>query len=571
MAKDLIINLNEPPFDTEGMIGYICGKTGVGKSYTLLKMLEQIYNNKMQFVFLDPHGEGHVLADKAFDKRGDVIVISERYGIPVSEEAIPIYIDILKSGKSMVIDLVKLFKKEKKKFNEFVEQFLRYFDAEWSDVRTPIVMVMDEAHYFAPQKIRKGDSSAAARVELITDLSTGGRKYGISQIYSSQRPALIDKTPVTQANLRFFGKVTSSQDWNAIKDHVKDVVALKEIKGFTSGTFVVNIGDETRIVKIAKRETKDAGKTPTYKASFSSKSQMSMAEITKKIQESIESARADKELADETASRLKSVERENERLKSDIKDMKFQLDTVAIVEKRLGKASGQVEVKEVVAESVEEAKDSMRKEFDDELKELRNRHQKIVDEKDKELEFLRDHNADLLKDLTVYKELKTALVKMIGRIDSDSSSAPSIIDEDALVKKVLAKMPVGVGQVSAEAPQALASQMEQRQLDKMLTVIEKIATDSREAYDVFSYLVVADKIVTVTAIAKAVFRSGSGGARSKASKALKELEDKELVRVSKGHGYKHNIEGFIKFYLGNIVADIEPFKLHIQHKMAEIG
>ena len=94
MAKDLIINLGEPPFDTEGLIGFICGKTGVGKSYTLLKMLEQLFKKRMQFVFLDPHGEGHVLADDTFDNHGRVVVISERYGIPVTEEAIPVYIDI---------------------------------------------------------------------------------------------------------------------------------------------------------------------------------------------------------------------------------------------------------------------------------------------------------------------------------------------------------------------------------------------------------------------------------------------------------------------------------------------
>ena len=194
IADNLEINLNEPPFNTEGLIAFVCGKTGSGKSYSILKMMEQAYKKGLQFVFLDPHGEGHVLADKDFAKGDDIVVVSERYGIPVQIEAVDVYVDIIKSGKSMVLDLSKVFRKEKKSFNEFIEKFLRTFDSEWSDVRTPILLVMDEAHFFAPQIIRKGDSSAVARVDLITDLSTGGRKNGINQIYSTQRPSLISKT-----------------------------------------------------------------------------------------------------------------------------------------------------------------------------------------------------------------------------------------------------------------------------------------------------------------------------------------------------------------------------------------
>lgn len=567
VSDDLVINLNEPPFDTEGLIGFFCGKTGAGKSYALIKVLEQAYRQKYQFVFLDPHGEGHVLADQTFDKRGGITVISERYGIPVSIEAIPVYVSIIKNGQSVVIDLSKLFKKEKKKFNEFVERFIREFDSEWSDVRTPILIVIDEAHYFAPQRIRKGDSSAAARVDLITDLSTGGRKYGISQIYSTQRPALIDKTPVTQANFRMFGKVTSTQDWNAVKDHVKENVSFSEIKGFTSGMFVVNIGDETKTVKVAKRETKDAGMTPTYKAQLSSKAQLSAEEITTQIKDAIESARVDKEQTEETAQRLKTMERENVRLKTEKKEMQFQLETVAIVERRLGKTGTQVEVREVVAESLEEAKLKLREEFDGELRELRKRHQTIVDEKEKDNREYENIIAEQSMELILFKDLQTTFKKLVG---STSGGAVSI-DEDAIVKRVLAKVPVGGQSITLEAPAALASAWEQKQLHKMLAVIDEIAANDREAFDVFSYLLVANKILSVTAIAKGVFHSPSRTMRNKTGELLKTLTDRVMVKVSKGHGYKHDIEGFIQFFLGNITDDLEPYRQHITHRIAEIG
>lgn len=567
VSDDLVINLNEPPFDTEGLIGFFCGKTGAGKSYALIKVLEQAYRQKYQFVFLDPHGEGHVLADQTFDKRGGITVISERYGIPVDIEAIPVYVSIIKSGQSVVIDLSKLFKKEKKKFNEFVERFIREFDSEWSDVRTPILIVIDEAHYFAPQKIRKGDSSAAARVDLITDLSTGGRKYGISQIYSTQRPALIDKTPVTQANFRMFGKVTSTQDWNAIKDHVKDNVGFTEIKGFTSGMFIVNIGDETKIVKVAKRETKDAGMTPTYKAQLSSKAQLSADEITKQIRDAIESARADREQTEQTEQRLKTVERENVRLKTEKKEMQFQLETVAIVERRLGKTGTQVEVREVVAESFEEAKMKMRGEFDGELRELRKRHQTIVDEKDKANREYENIIAGQSKDLINYRDLQQSLLTILGNVEVSAQS----IDEDAIVKRVLARVPTGGQSIVLEAPAALASAWEQKQLHKMLAVIDELAANDREAFDVFSYMLVTNKILSVTAIARGVFHSPNRTMRNKTGEHLKTLSDKVMVKVSRGHGYKHNIEGFIKFFLGNIADDLEGYKQHITHRIAEIG
>lgn len=575
MAEDLIINLNEPPFNTEGLIGFFCGKTGAGKSYALIKMLEQAYKQKYQFVFLDPHGEGHVLADQSFDTRGGITVISERYGIPVSVEAIPVYVSIIKSGRSVVIDLAKLFKREKKKFNEFVEQFIREFDAEWSDVRTPILLVIDEAHFFAPQKIRKGDSSAARRVDLITDLSTGGRKYGISQIYSTQRPALFDKSPITQANFRLFGKVTSTQDWNAIKEHVKETilrydddkpVCLRfiDIKGFTSGTFVANIGDEAKVIKVAKRETKDAGKTPTYKAQLSSKAQLSIADITKQIRDAIESARADKEQDEETAKRLTRLERNNERLKAELKDTKFQLDTVNIVERRMAKAPD-VAVRQVVVESMEEAKVQMRKEFDSELRELRKRHKAIVSEKDTEIAGMSQKVEGVEDAMTRIKAFQIAARDLLG---TDAVSEVSVsYDEDTIVKKVLAKIPATGGQtVIVEAPEALALEWERKQLVQMTDMIGSLA---QEEVVVLSYLIVVNKVITITGIAKAVLGSSSGSNRNKVSPIIKALKTLNLVRESKGNGFKQDIAGFVRHFVGEFVEDITQFEQHVIYAVKE--
>jgi hypothetical protein len=103
IAKDFTIDLKAPPFDTMGLRAFTSGMSGAGKSYTQMVFLEKAFEAKLQFLLLDVHGEGHVLGGLG----NNVYVASERYGIPVVEEAIPIYLDLLDSGGSLVIDLMR--------------------------------------------------------------------------------------------------------------------------------------------------------------------------------------------------------------------------------------------------------------------------------------------------------------------------------------------------------------------------------------------------------------------------------------------------------------------------------
>lgn len=81
-----------------------------------------------------------------------------------------------------------------------------------------ILIVVDEAHFVAPQKTKTPES--------ITGLATTGRGEQASSIWITQRPAKLDETVIAQCQARMLGGFQSDRDLRKIAGVIEYPVAL---------------------------------------------------------------------------------------------------------------------------------------------------------------------------------------------------------------------------------------------------------------------------------------------------------------------------------------------------------
>ncbi len=85
--------------------------------------------------------------------------------------------------------------------------------------RTPILLVLEEAHNYVPSRSEGRFTAARAAVERITK---EGRKYGIGLIVVSQRPKELSETVLSQCNTFIVMRLTNPEDQDYIRRLVPD-------------------------------------------------------------------------------------------------------------------------------------------------------------------------------------------------------------------------------------------------------------------------------------------------------------------------------------------------------------
>ncbi|MFB6216501.1 MAG: ATP-binding protein, partial [Candidatus Aenigmatarchaeota archaeon] len=88
----------------------------------------------------------------------------------------------------------------------------RMFDLRKKNMIPPFIMVIEEAHNFAPEK---GFEQALSN-KILRKIASEGRKFGLGLGVISQRPARIDKNVLSQCNTQFILRVTNPNDLKAI-------------------------------------------------------------------------------------------------------------------------------------------------------------------------------------------------------------------------------------------------------------------------------------------------------------------------------------------------------------------
>lgn len=150
----------------EGQHTFVCGMTQSGKTYFTLRHLER---TKYPVFFYNPQSvrTKFTYADKAY--------------------SIDDMIDYLKAGGKIDYCPSLSLKYAKHELNFIIQQFFM----SKAFISRPIIFAIDEAHLVA----REG-----ANNEYINMIPTRGFALGFRGVFIAQRPALVDKTLVTQSD-----------------------------------------------------------------------------------------------------------------------------------------------------------------------------------------------------------------------------------------------------------------------------------------------------------------------------------------------------------------------------------
>ncbi len=114
----------------------------------------------------------------------------------------------------------------------------RLFDARVSGkVTHPVVVVVEEAHNFAPPRQREHVKSC----DIIARIAAEGRKFGICLIVITQRPSKIDPDVLSQCQSQIILRITNPADQRAVREASERISEelLKDLPGLNTGEAVV--------------------------------------------------------------------------------------------------------------------------------------------------------------------------------------------------------------------------------------------------------------------------------------------------------------------------------------------
>jgi len=156
---------------------------------------------------------------------------------------------------------------------EKIQQFIvtsilqRIFDSRKSSEIPPLILIIEEAHRFAPS----GETASSSAI--MRTLAAEGRKFGICLVVVSQRPNMLDSTVLSQCVTNIVMKVKNPADLTSIRESAENVTEdiLDELPRFERGealvmgeAFPVSIRFKTR----SDRKTKHGGKSVDFEAAW---------------------------------------------------------------------------------------------------------------------------------------------------------------------------------------------------------------------------------------------------------------------------------------------------------------
>lgn len=116
-----------------------------------------------------------------------------------------------KTLKIMMSYVVKKLYKKRRRYAEW-EQQLNKDGSEKPNYFPMFLVIADEAHNFAPN-----GSSVTPLKSILREISQEGRKYGVTNVFATQRPSLLDTTIVAQLNTKFIFRTNIKQDMDMIR------------------------------------------------------------------------------------------------------------------------------------------------------------------------------------------------------------------------------------------------------------------------------------------------------------------------------------------------------------------
>jgi hypothetical protein len=203
----------------------IVGKTGSGKTYTAKGFVERLLTDKRRVCILDPTGVWYGLRSSADGKKPGfaVAVFGGRHAdVAIAEHSGAALAKIVaEKNLPAIIDLSEMLIGQRHRFvTDFAEALYR-------DNRAPLHLVIDEADEFAPQNPLPETKRMLHHVDRIV---RRGRVRGFRVMLITQRPAVLHKNVLTQANALIAMRLTAPQDRKAIQAWVEGQADANEAR-----------------------------------------------------------------------------------------------------------------------------------------------------------------------------------------------------------------------------------------------------------------------------------------------------------------------------------------------------
>lgn len=133
------------------------------------------------------------------------------------------------------------------------------------ETRHPFAFVCDEAHLYMPRDTTKMKAVENKSLEIFEKIAKEGRKYGVSLVIVSQRPAELNSTIISQCNNIISLKITNDRDKSAVATMLTDsLVGLVEILPNLDVGECIVIGDSIKLpTKIILDKPKEEPKSST--------------------------------------------------------------------------------------------------------------------------------------------------------------------------------------------------------------------------------------------------------------------------------------------------------------------
>jgi DNA helicase HerA-like ATPase len=192
----------------------VLGSSGSGKSNTTHVALEDLRNRGHPICVLDATTEyGHLPNCENIRARDN------------SPKNLPER--LRDSNASVVVNFTPLSQERRERWiSDFINTCLR------TPRKNAIIIILDEAHKYVPQKEKKRSRSA------INNLLSEGRKIGYGSVLISQRCAKLDKDALTQCDIILIHRHHFKADLDYLEEVCRWDGSREEIKGLKTGEFI---------------------------------------------------------------------------------------------------------------------------------------------------------------------------------------------------------------------------------------------------------------------------------------------------------------------------------------------
>jgi hypothetical protein len=201
----------------------VIGMTGSGKTYTVKGIVERLLELDRRVVIIDPTGAWFGLRSGADgSKSGGFPVLifgGDHADVPLLPEAGVQVAEMLADRHvQCILDVSDMTGGERSRF------MAAFLETMFIKNRTHLHLVVDEADDICPQKPMPGQERMKGAFDKVV---RKGRRRGFIPLMITQRPAVIDKSVLSQSAAMIIMKLMSPQDQAAIKGWVEGNVEMK--------------------------------------------------------------------------------------------------------------------------------------------------------------------------------------------------------------------------------------------------------------------------------------------------------------------------------------------------------